>query len=121
MSINLIIDKSFKTHDCHCILRKLKSYWRNQYDLDGNPKIPPFGLKLYRQVAFRHPNDVESINKNAKNVWKSRVSNLNKEFETKYLIYVQKTYHMQYLLLVYANSKLKIVSNEIIEYISEFI
>ena len=92
----------------------LISYWKNHYDLDGIPKLPPFPMRLYRQISLNGLNDYEATIINARNLWNSQNKFLHKELSVKYKLYKEVLQHKYYLNLAYNNGSLKFFSEDIV-------
>jgi len=67
----------------------LISYWKNNNDSDEIPKLPPFPIRMYRQIAYNNFNSYEAENINAKNLWNRHNIFLHKELLIKYEFYKQ--------------------------------
>jgi hypothetical protein len=117
---NSVIYRYF--YDKNEIPNGLISYWKNNYDSDGSQKLPPFPVRLYRQIACRGYNDFQINFINSFNLWKTNISFLNKQFILKFEPYETILREKNYLFQAFNLGNLKFLPKEIVfVYISCFI
>ena len=92
---------------------RLLSYWKKTKYEDGSPKMPPFQVRLHRQVAGGI-NDDESNNINARNLWNVNNNYIYRELREKYPRYITSLQNKKKLELLYKISNLRKIPFDVV-------
>ena len=99
----------------------LLSWWKNIKNTDLSPKIPPFPVRLHRQIAGGIDDEL-SLNINSRNLWNVNNNYLHRELRAKYPKYITSLSNKKTLDLLYKKSNLRIIPIDVVYFsIGQFI